>query len=48
MKASCVPILGILGHVIRIEIQNNIKKRRFLAGKVIASLIVPKSLDVQS
>ena len=43
----CVPISGILGHVIVNWNINKHKKRRFLAWKLINSLIIPKPLDVQ-
>ena len=48
MKTLWVPILGILGQVIVNWVTQSIKKRRFLAWKVINSLIIPKPLDKQS
>ena len=44
MKASCVPILGILGQVI---VNWDIKKLQFLVWKCINSLITQKPLDLR-
>ena len=48
MKASCVPNLGNLGHMIVNWDTKNIINPKFLTWKVIKSLIIPKPLDVQN
>ena len=48
MKASRVPILGVLGHVIVNWVTKNIKKQRLLAWKFINSPITQKALGEQS
>ena len=48
MNASCVTILGILGHVIVNWDTKKHKKRRFSAWKFVNSPVTQKPLDVQT